>query len=159
MNQTRPLAGTAFCLCLQPRGSGPHPKPRAARTVALASSTKPMQTPSSRSPASHPQLILLYPLSASLILPPIIGSEPLRTRPAPKGRRGREKQVSFFHKMWVFYLMSLPLNLGMAIVTLRYFAGPHVPTYVLFTVGSLGSAPSPPSSSSRYMASGAPARS
>ncbi|GKV23470.1 hypothetical protein SLEP1_g33186 [Rubroshorea leprosula] len=36
--------------------------------------------------------------------------------------------------MWVFYLISLPLTLGMVILTLRYFAGPDVPRYVLFTV-------------------------
>uniref|UniRef100_A0A0D9VLA3 LMBR1-like membrane protein n=1 Tax=Leersia perrieri TaxID=77586 RepID=A0A0D9VLA3_9ORYZ len=37
--------------------------------------------------------------------------------------------------MWVFYLISLPLTLGMVIVTLRYFAGPGVPRYVIATVG------------------------
>ncbi|GLT97961.1 hypothetical protein SLE2022_155000 [Rubroshorea leprosula] len=37
--------------------------------------------------------------------------------------------------MWVFYLISLPLTTGMAVLTLKYFAGPDVPTYVLFTVG------------------------
>lgn len=37
--------------------------------------------------------------------------------------------------MWVFYLLSLPLTLGMVTVTLRYFAGPDVPRYVLLTVG------------------------
>lgn len=37
--------------------------------------------------------------------------------------------------MWVFYLISLPLTLGMVLITLRYFAGPDVPRYVLFTVG------------------------
>ncbi|KAJ3695835.1 hypothetical protein LUZ60_001212 [Juncus effusus] len=37
--------------------------------------------------------------------------------------------------MWVFYLISLPLTLGMVTVTLRYFAGPDVPRYVLLTVG------------------------
>ncbi|XP_072952925.1 uncharacterized protein [Typha angustifolia] len=37
--------------------------------------------------------------------------------------------------MWVFYLISLPLTLGMVTITLRYFAGPDVPRYVLFTVG------------------------
>ncbi|KAG8383564.1 hypothetical protein BUALT_Bualt04G0026700 [Buddleja alternifolia] len=37
--------------------------------------------------------------------------------------------------MWVFYLISLPLTLGMVILTLRYFAGPDVPRYVFFTVG------------------------
>ncbi|KAL2332747.1 hypothetical protein Fmac_013960 [Flemingia macrophylla] len=37
--------------------------------------------------------------------------------------------------MWVFYLLSLPLTTGMVLFTLRYFAGPHVPRYVLFTVG------------------------
>ncbi|XP_022739439.1 LMBR1 domain-containing protein 2 homolog A-like isoform X3 [Durio zibethinus] len=37
--------------------------------------------------------------------------------------------------MWVFYLISLPLTIGMVIFTLRYFAGPDVPRYVLFTVG------------------------
>lgn len=37
--------------------------------------------------------------------------------------------------MWVFYLISLPLTLGMVAVTLRYFAGPEVPRYVLLTVG------------------------
>jgi hypothetical protein len=37
--------------------------------------------------------------------------------------------------MWVFYLISLPLTLGMVNVTLHYFAGPDVPRYVLFTVG------------------------
>ncbi|GLT33716.1 hypothetical protein SLA2020_082800 [Shorea laevis] len=36
--------------------------------------------------------------------------------------------------MWVFYLISLPLTLGMVILTLRYFAGSDVPRYVLFTV-------------------------
>lgn len=34
----------------------------------------------------------------------------------------------------MFYLISLPLTLGMVIVTLKYFAGPHVPRYVFFTV-------------------------
>ncbi|XP_020255787.1 LMBR1 domain-containing protein 2 homolog A-like isoform X2 [Asparagus officinalis] len=37
--------------------------------------------------------------------------------------------------MWVFYLISLPLTLSMVTFTLRYFAGPHVPTYVLLAVG------------------------
>jgi hypothetical protein len=37
--------------------------------------------------------------------------------------------------MWVFYLISLPLTLGMVIITLRYFAGPAVPRYVVATVG------------------------
>ncbi|KAL5705131.1 hypothetical protein ACHQM5_023715 [Ranunculus cassubicifolius] len=36
--------------------------------------------------------------------------------------------------MWVFYLISLPLTLGMVVITLKYFAGPDVPRYVLFTV-------------------------
>ncbi|KAF7153928.1 hypothetical protein RHSIM_Rhsim01G0127500 [Rhododendron simsii] len=36
--------------------------------------------------------------------------------------------------MWVFYLISLPLTMGMVVLTLRYFAGPDVPRYVLFTV-------------------------
>ncbi|CAM8915768.1 unnamed protein product [Rhodiola kirilowii] len=37
--------------------------------------------------------------------------------------------------MWLFYLISLPLTLGMVVMTLKYFAGPDVPQYVLFTVG------------------------
>ncbi|CAL9175505.1 unnamed protein product [Musa hybrid cultivar] len=37
--------------------------------------------------------------------------------------------------MWVFYLISLPLTLGMVTITLRYFAGPDVPRYVILTVG------------------------
>ncbi|XP_047333996.1 LMBR1 domain-containing protein 2 homolog A-like [Impatiens glandulifera] len=37
--------------------------------------------------------------------------------------------------MWVFYLISLPLTLGMVFCTLKYFAGPDVPKYVLVTVG------------------------
>ncbi|PSS21491.1 LMBR1 domain-containing protein 2 A like [Actinidia chinensis var. chinensis] len=37
--------------------------------------------------------------------------------------------------MWLFYLISLPLTLGMVIFTLRFFAGPQVPLYVIFTVG------------------------
>ncbi|GMH24690.1 hypothetical protein Nepgr_026533 [Nepenthes gracilis] len=37
--------------------------------------------------------------------------------------------------MWVFYMISLPLTLGMVAFTLKYFAGPHVPRYVFFTVG------------------------
>ncbi|KAK4584121.1 hypothetical protein RGQ29_022027 [Quercus rubra] len=37
--------------------------------------------------------------------------------------------------MWVFYMISLPLTVGMVIFTLRYFAGPEAPRYVLFTVG------------------------
>ncbi|XP_021725423.1 LMBR1 domain-containing protein 2 homolog A-like [Chenopodium quinoa] len=37
--------------------------------------------------------------------------------------------------MWVFYLISLPMTLGMVVITLKYFAGPHVPRYVFLTVG------------------------
>ncbi|XP_038991120.1 LMBR1 domain-containing protein 2 homolog B-like [Hibiscus syriacus] len=37
--------------------------------------------------------------------------------------------------MLVFYLISLPLTLGMVILTSRYFAGPSVPIYVFLTVG------------------------
>ncbi|XP_078429698.1 LMBR1-like membrane protein [Wolffia australiana] len=37
--------------------------------------------------------------------------------------------------MVVFYFISLPLTLGMVAVTLRYFAGPDVPRYVLVSVG------------------------
>ena len=37
--------------------------------------------------------------------------------------------------MWVFYMISLPLTVGMVIVTLKYFAGPWVPRYVFLTVG------------------------
>ncbi|KAJ6775080.1 LMBR1 INTEGRAL MEMBRANE-LIKE PROTEIN [Salix purpurea] len=37
--------------------------------------------------------------------------------------------------MWVFYLIWLPLTLGMVILTVRYFAGPKIPRYVFFTVG------------------------
>ncbi|KAK9049763.1 hypothetical protein SSX86_031268 [Deinandra increscens subsp. villosa] len=37
--------------------------------------------------------------------------------------------------MWLFYLISLPLTMGMVVLTLRYFAGPHIPRYVLFAVG------------------------
>ncbi|XP_057869998.2 uncharacterized protein LOC131076713 [Cryptomeria japonica] len=37
--------------------------------------------------------------------------------------------------MWVFYLISLPLTLGMVAATLKYFASPDIPRYVLFTVG------------------------
>ncbi|CAH9133589.1 unnamed protein product [Cuscuta epithymum] len=37
--------------------------------------------------------------------------------------------------MWVFYMISLPLTLGMVLLTLKYFAGPDVPRYVFFTVG------------------------
>ncbi|KAL2343088.1 hypothetical protein Fmac_004373 [Flemingia macrophylla] len=37
--------------------------------------------------------------------------------------------------MWVFYLISLPLTMGMVLLTLRYYAAPRVPRYVLFTVG------------------------
>ncbi|MBA0716928.1 hypothetical protein Golax_004779 [Gossypium laxum] len=37
--------------------------------------------------------------------------------------------------MLVFYLISLPLTMGMVILTLRYFAGPAVPIHVLLTVG------------------------
>ncbi|KAG7535559.1 LMBR1-like membrane protein [Arabidopsis thaliana x Arabidopsis arenosa] len=36
--------------------------------------------------------------------------------------------------MWVFYLISLPLTLGLVVFTLRYFAGPEIPRYVLITV-------------------------
>ncbi|KFK25335.1 hypothetical protein AALP_AA8G099400 [Arabis alpina] len=37
--------------------------------------------------------------------------------------------------MWVFYLISLPLTLGLVFSTLRYFSGPEIPRYVLITVG------------------------
>ncbi|BAT73414.1 uncharacterized protein HKW66_Vig0011320 [Vigna angularis] len=37
--------------------------------------------------------------------------------------------------MWVFYMISLPLTVGMVLFTLRYYAAPRVPRYVLFTVG------------------------
>lgn len=36
--------------------------------------------------------------------------------------------------MWVFYMFSLPVAVGMVIVTLKYFSGPDVPKYVFFTV-------------------------
>jgi hypothetical protein len=38
-------------------------------------------------------------------------------------------------EMWVFYLISKPLTVGMVISMLKYFAGWEVPRYVLFTVG------------------------
>nr|GMC83523.1 LMBR1 domain-containing protein 2 homolog A-like isoform X1 [Ipomoea batatas] len=37
--------------------------------------------------------------------------------------------------MWVFYMISLPLTIGMVGLTLWYFAGPDVPRYVRCTVG------------------------
>ncbi|KAI3497439.1 hypothetical protein L1887_40040 [Cichorium endivia] len=37
--------------------------------------------------------------------------------------------------MWAFYLISLPLTMGMVMMTIRYFAGPDIPRYVIFTVG------------------------
>lgn len=37
--------------------------------------------------------------------------------------------------MWVFYLISLSLTLGMVVLTLKYFSGPDVPRYVFLTVG------------------------
>jgi len=37
--------------------------------------------------------------------------------------------------MWVFYMISLPLTVGMVAATLRYFAGPAVPAHVLAVVG------------------------
>ncbi|KAK7369321.1 hypothetical protein VNO80_11358 [Phaseolus coccineus] len=37
--------------------------------------------------------------------------------------------------MWVFYMISMPLTAGMVLFTLRYYAAPRVPSYVLFTVG------------------------
>ncbi|KAL1831753.1 hypothetical protein ACET3Z_001404 [Daucus carota] len=37
--------------------------------------------------------------------------------------------------MWVFYIFSLPLTMAMVMLTLKYFAGPEVPRYVLFLVG------------------------
>lgn len=42
---------------------------------------------------------------------------------------------NWYHKMWVFYMISLPLTLGMVVLTLKYFAGPEVRRYVYFTVG------------------------
>jgi hypothetical protein len=50
----------------------------------------------------------------------------------PSARRGGRRPGG---AMWVFYLISLPLTLGMVVVTLRYFAGPAVPRYVVATVG------------------------
>jgi hypothetical protein len=38
-------------------------------------------------------------------------------------------------RMWVFYVISLPLTVGMVAATLRYFAGPAVPARVLAVVG------------------------
>ncbi|XP_031128626.1 LMBR1 domain-containing protein 2 homolog A-like [Ipomoea triloba] len=37
--------------------------------------------------------------------------------------------------MWVFYMISLPLTIGMVGLTLWYFAGPDAPRYVRCTVG------------------------
>jgi len=37
--------------------------------------------------------------------------------------------------MWVFYVISLPLTVGMVAATLRYFADPAVPARVLAVVG------------------------
>lgn len=47
----------------------------------------------------------------------------------------RIRSIERREKMWVFYMISLPLTMGMVLLTLRYFAGPSVPLYVLFTVG------------------------
>lgn len=49
--------------------------------------------------------------------------------------RGRGREGERERDMWVFYLISFPLTLGMVVLTLNYFAGPDVPRYVLFTVG------------------------
>lgn len=50
-------------------------------------------------------------------------------------RREKERGRKGALDMWVFYLISLPLTLGMVVLTLKYFAGPDVPRYVFFTVG------------------------
>lgn len=47
----------------------------------------------------------------------------------------KEKRGKIRIKMWVFYLISLPLTMGMVGITLWYFAGPDVARYVRFTVG------------------------
>ncbi|EPS72902.1 hypothetical protein M569_01845, partial [Genlisea aurea] len=49
--------------------------------------------------------------------------------------RSKSRRRCRIRKMWVFYLISLPLTLGLVFFTLKYFSGPHVPRYVLFTVG------------------------
>lgn len=37
--------------------------------------------------------------------------------------------------MWMFYALGLPVTLGIVAATMRYFAGPDVPRYVLAAVG------------------------
>ncbi|KAI7753514.1 hypothetical protein M8C21_007681 [Ambrosia artemisiifolia] len=46
-----------------------------------------------------------------------------------EGRKGGEV------RMWMFYLISLPVTLAVVVLTLNYFAGPDVPRYVFLTVG------------------------
>jgi hypothetical protein len=50
-------------------------------------------------------------------------------------QRRREQARARVVNMWVFYMISLPLTVGMVAATLRYFAGPAVPPYVLAVVG------------------------
>ena len=52
----------------------------------------------------------------------------------PDNKNRREVLDSGF-SMGVFYLISLPMTLGMVVITLKYFAAPHVRLYVFFTVG------------------------
>lgn len=51
------------------------------------------------------------------------------------GEGAGERESAKEGRMWVFYMISLPLTVGMVVITLKYFAGPHVPRYVFFTVG------------------------
>lgn len=50
--------------------------------------------------------------------------------------------------MWVFYMFSLPVAIGMVIVTLKYFSDLVYPNMCSSPLHTHGSAPSPSSSSS-----------
>ncbi|KAI3506505.1 hypothetical protein L1887_28866 [Cichorium endivia] len=67
---------------------------------------------------------------------------PVSIRIEISGEKGKPRSIKRLSNiaiiiiiMWLFYLISFPLTLGMVVLTLKYFAGPDVPRYVFFTVG------------------------
>lgn len=106
--------------------SGPGPDPGPSSFATHPPHLSPPHTKNAKhfkAPASFPAEPI-HPPSSVQSIPPFSS---LHDSAGAEARSGGE--------MWVFYMISLPLTVGMVAATLRYFAGPAVPAHVLAVVG------------------------
>lgn len=104
--------------------SGPGPGPSSFATHPPHLSPPRTKTPNILKPPPPSPRNQFIPPSSVQSIPPFSS---LHDSAGAEARSGGE--------MWVFYMISLPLTVGMVAATLRYFAGPAVPAHVLAVVG------------------------